>query len=291
MLIDSHAHLNFEDFKDDWQQVVADCQKNNIWLINVGSQLQTSQKAIEIARQYDQGVYVAVGLHPIHVVGSEFHPEEFILDDYRKLIKTSKKIVAIGETGLDFYHDHKNVESQKEIFVKHLNLAKEFSLPVILHSRNSKDGKDNAYDEILSEIRKPASASRPIRHAQGRPEFTEGRQDRGFGELRGVTHCFGGTLEQAKEFLNLGFYLGFTGVITFPKTEALAEIIKILPLDRILVETDSPYLAPIPFRGQRNLPQYVRLVAEKIAEIKQMDYNKVVKQTAENAIKLFNLPC
>lgn len=268
MIIDSHAHLNFQDFENDWQEVIADCQKENVWLINVGSQLETSKKAIEIANRYDQGVYAAVGLHPIHVEGSSFHPEEFSNQNFSDLIKSSKKVVAIGETGLDFYHDNKNRDNQKKIFSKHLSLAKDFNLPLILHGRNSKDGKDSAYEEILEIL---------------------ARKQYGDKKIRGVIHCFGGEIKQAKAFLDLGFYIGFTGVITFPKTEALAGIIKVLPLEKILIETDSPYLAPAPFRSQRNIPPYVKFVAAEIAKIKKIGYNKVVRQTGENAINLFNL--
>ena len=264
MLFDSHAHLNFQDFAADWQEVIDDCQKNKIWLNNVGSQLETSKRAVEIAGQYETGVWAAAGLHPIHVLGGDFHPEEFVEQDYRDLIKSSKKIVALGETGLDFYHSDKTIIRQKEVFIKHLNLAKEFGLPAILHSRNSQDGSKNAYEEILKILKQE-----------------------NFG--RGVIHCFGGTAKQALEFLRLGFFVGFTGVVTFDKTGQTAEAIKNLPLDAILIETDCPYLAPEPHRGERNRPQYVEFVARKIAEIKGVEYDKIVKQTGENAIELFKL--
>ena len=264
MLFDSHAHLNFQDFAADWQEVIDDCQKNKIWLNNVGSQLETSKRAVEIAGQYETGVWAAAGLHPIHVLGGDFHPEEFVEQDYRDLIKSSKKIVALGETGLDFYHSDKTIIRQKEVFIKHLNLAKEFGLPAILHSRNSQDGSKNAYEEILKILKQE-----------------------NFG--RGVIHCFGGTAKQALEFLRLGFFVGFTGVVTFDKTGQTAEAIKNLPLDAILIETDCPYLAPKPHRRERNRPQYVEFVARKIAEIKGVEYDKIVKQTGENAIELFKL--
>lgn len=264
MIIDSHAHLNFQEFDKDWQQVIADCQKQDVWMINVGSQLATSKKAVKIANEYEKGVYAAIGLHPIHISGSNFHPEAFNVDEYRALAKHSKKIVAIGETGLDFFHSDKNINNQKKAFVKHLNLAKEFDLPVILHSRNSKDGSKNAYQEILKILTQENITN-------------------------GVIHCFGGTVEQAKDFLDLGFYVGFTGVVTFDKTGVLEEVVKSIPLDKILVETDCPYLAPEPHRGERNIPQYVKFVAEKIAQVREIDYNKIEKQTVQNTIKLFNL--
>mgnify|MGYP006304754651 CR=1 FL=1 len=264
MLIDSHAHLNFEDFDAEWQQTIDYCQKNNIWMINVGSQFETSKRAIGIAEKYDKGVYASVALHPIHVDGSSFHPEKFLPDEYKNLISSSKKVVAIGETGIDFFHDDKNFSRQKEVLVQHINLAKENNLPIILHSRNSKDGSKDAYEEILKILKQE--------------NFNHG-----------VIHCYGGNIKQALEFLNLGFFVGFTGVVTFKNAKELVEVVENLPLDSILVETDCPYLAPEPHRGEKNYPQYVKFVAEKIAKIKQIDYNEVKEQTAQNAINLFGL--
>jgi len=264
MLIDSHAHLNFEEFKNDWPAVIDDCQKNDISMINVGSQLATSRRAVEIAEIYPTGVWAAIGLHPIHVFGSSFHPEEFVLKKYRELLESSKKIVALGETGLDFFHDQKTFSKQKEVFLEHINLAKEFSLPLILHSRNSQDGKENAYDEILKILKKEKV-------------------------FNGVIHCYSGTVAQALAFQEQGFYIGFTGIITFDKTGILAQVAGEISLDRILIETDCPYLAPEPFRGQRNQPQYVKYVAEKIAKIRNLDYNIIVEKTANNAKNLFKL--
>ncbi len=272
MIIDSHAHLNFEAFEHDWESVIADCQTNEVWMINVGAGLATSRKAAAIAEKYERGVYAAIGLHPIHVSGSDWHPEAFNIDEYRALAKSSKKIVAFGETGIDFFHSDKNLDNQRQVFIKHLNLAKEFALPLIIHCRNSKDQTKDGYNEILAEIREQKSENRNQRT-----------------EIKGVIHCFGGNVKQALAFSQLGFYVGFTGIITFDKTGQLAEVIKNLSLDSILIETDSPYLAPEPHRGKRNQPQYVKHVAEKIAELKQIDYNKVVEQTAENTIRLFNL--
>jgi TatD DNase family protein len=264
MLIDSHAHLNFKDFKDDGPQVIADCLNSDIWVVNVGAQLSTSRRAVDIAGRYEKGIFATVGHHPIHAIGSSFNSEEYLKDEYAKLIELSKKVVAVGEIGIDFFHDDNNFEKQKEIFLSQISLAKEYDLPIILHSRNSKDGKRNAYAEILKVLKK---------------EKVE----------RGVIHCYGGTLEEAKEFLALGFFVGFTGVITFPKTEKLSEVIHFLPLERILVETDCPYLAPVPHRGQRNMPQYVKFVAEKIATIKEVDYQQVAEATFNNAKKLFKI--
>lgn len=264
MIIDSHAHLNFSQFNDDWEAVTQDCLKNNIWYICVGAQYQTSKKGISIAEKYDQGVWASVALHPIHVENGSFHPEKFIPEDYAKLIESSKKVVAIGETGIDFFHDDNTFDKQKEVFLQHIDLAQQHDLPVIMHGRDSKDGSKSAYPALL--------------------DILKGKKIKG-----GVIHCFGGTVEEALEFNQLGFYVGFTGIITFDKTGQLAQVVKALPLERILVETDCPYLAPEPYRGKRNQPQYVQYVAEKIAEIKQVSYNQIERQTVENTKKLFNL--
>lgn len=264
MLIDSHAHLNFEDFLSDWEKIIQDCQENNIGLINVGSQFETSQRAVMMAEKYPTHVWAAIGLHPIHVFGSSFHGEDFKKEDYAALINQSKKVVAIGETGLDFFHSADQYEQQKELFLQQINLAKEFNLPLILHSRNSKDNQQDAYNEILKIIKKEKIKN-------------------------GVIHCFAGNNIQALEFVKQGFYIGFTGIITFDKTGNLANVAKDLPLERMLVETDCPYLAPNPHRGERNQPQYVQFVAEEIAKIKGIDYNEIVKITSKNATNLFNL--
>jgi TatD DNase family protein len=259
MLFDSHAHLNFKAFKDDYRQVIKRCQENNVWMINVGSQYETSKKAIEIAEKYDKGVYAAVGLHPIHV-----EDENFDYEKYSDLAK-NPKVVAIGETGLDYYRDKNNPStsfraSQKEIFLKHLELARELNKPVIIHCREA----HRDLTEILKiETQKLKANS------------------------RGVIHCFTGNQKQAEKYLELGFYLGFTGIITY--SSDYDEIIKNLPLDKILIETDSPYLTPIPFRDQRNEPSYVKYVAEKIATLKNLPLEKIAEQTTNNALKLFSI--
>ena len=264
MLFDSHCHLNFESFDKTWRDVIDECRAADTQVVIVGAQYATSQKAVDIAMQYDRGVYAAVGLHPIHVLGSDFHPEEFNSDEYEKFITGSNRVVAVGETGIDFYHSDSNFEKQKEVFIKQIELAKKHSLPLIVHSRNSRDNTKNAYAAIL-EILKQAEYS------------------------RGVIHCFGGTLEEANAFINHGFYIGFTGTVTFKQSKELQNVAAHLPLDRILIETDSPYLAPEPHRGKENKPPYVRHVAEKIAEIRHIEYTEVTRQTSINAINLFGL--
>ena len=264
MLIDSHAHLNFGEFQDRWQSVAADCLANDTWVINVGAQYQTSRQGIVIAENFPQGMYAAVGLHPIHVLGGDFKPEEFLPEKYQSLVASSKKVVAIGETGVDFFHSDHNFAKQKEIFIEQINLARKNNLALIVHGRNSRDGSQNAYQAIL-EILKQTKAS------------------------RGVIHCFGGTKEEDQSFIDLGFFVGFTGIVTFKNAKELQAVAARLPLEKILIETDSPYLAPEPFRSQPNQPKYVKYVAEKIAALKDISYQAVAETTSQNAIKLFGL--
>lgn len=252
MLIDTHAHLNFKDFNADYQAVIdralsADCDA----IINVGSNLLTSQKAVKIA-QDNKNVFAAVGLHPIHVKDETFNEAEFL-----KLAK-NKKVVAIGETGLDYYYDRSNAETQKEVFSRHIKLANAASKPIIIHARES-------YDDVLSIL----TSQHPLNG--------------------GVMHCFLGKADFAKIIIAMGFYLSFTGIITFTKNDETVKVIQETPLEKILVETDCPYLTPEPHRGQRNEPAYVVEVAKKIAAIKKISFEQVAEVTTQNAVKLFKL--
>ena len=285
LLIDTHAHVNFNDFKNDVKEVIKRALDENIWMINVGAESKTSERAVKMAEEYEEGVYAAVGLHPSHLVEQNVEykengeivkykskPEEFDYGFYLNLAK-NKKVVGIGECGLDYYHSPQskisNLKSkiwkqkQKEVFIKHLELAKEVNKPIIIHCRN-------AHDDLLKILRlavKPPS---------------------------GVMHFFTGTLEQAKKYIELGFYISFSGVITFPLKKgkivgAYDEIIKNIPLEKILIETDCPYVAPVPRRGKRNEPAYVKYVAQKIAELRGMSFEEVAEQTTKNARKLFGI--
>ncbi len=292
-LIDSHTHTNFNIFKNDGTEVIRRCLAKDIWLINVGSQYSTSERAFNIAIKYQQGVYSAIGLHPVHLFKTEIneeeikfntHEEQFDIKKYQALIdidrknssnKEINKIVAVGEIGLDYYHLPKNyslteVKSrQKQELINQLKFAVKNDLPVIIHCRGSVSDPYQAYDDIYTILKQQI--------------------DLGL-NLRGVIHCYGGNLAQAKKFITLGFYIGFTGIITFGKNaEPLREIVRQLPLSKILVETDAPYLTPDPYRGQRNEPLYVKYVAKKIAEIKNISFTEVAKQTVNNTRKLFNI--
>lgn len=270
MLIDTHAHVNFSAFKDDADEVIRRSLDNNIRMINVGSQYSTSKRAVEMAERYEKGVYAAIGLHPIHLAEGIFKAkldteeiafqtqnEEFDYEKYKELAK-NKKVVAIGEIGLDYYHEPYDKNMQRPVLCKQLDLAKELNLPVIFHCRN-------AHDDLINEIRS--------RNEIGSPKIT------------GVIHCFTGTWEEAKKYLDMGLYLGFNGIIS--KLD-LDEIIQKTPLDRILLETDCPYLTPLPMTG-RNEPIYVKHVAQKIAELKNITFEKIAEATTQNARTLFRI--
>lgn len=254
MLIDSHTHLNFKAYNKDLKEVISRCKDMKV--INVGAALETSKRAVDLALE-NNNFFSSIGLHPIHV-----KDEEFNIKDYKNLIKKGK-VVAIGETGLDYYHNKDQKKEQKELFIKHIKLAQEYNLPLIIHGRNGKD--DNTVYKDIYNILKDNNVN------------------------KGVVHCYGGNIEESKKFIELGLHLGFTGIITFDKTGILEEIIKYIPEDRILIETDAPYLTPEPYRSKRNEPSYVKYVAKKIAEIKNIKEEDIIELTGNNAIKLFKL--
>lgn len=269
---DTHTHVNFNAFKNDWQEVIDRALKNNIWLVNVGSQSTTSKRAVEIAQNYKEGVYAAVGLHPSHLFeqevdnfedGEKIHyktkGEEFNENYYLELAK-NEKVVAIGECGLDYYKVDSGKEKQKEVFIKHIELAKKINKPLIIHCRDSHDD----LIKILIANYQLLIAPNP-----------------------GIMHFFAGTLEQALKYIDLGFYISFSGVITF--TNTYDDIIKNLSLDKILIETDAPYVAPTSYRGKRNEPSYVIEVAKKIAEIKNITIEETAEQTTRNTKNIFNI--
>lgn len=279
---DTHTHVNFKAFNTDADAVIRRSLATGIWVTNIGTDLKTSRKAIELAEKYTEGVYASVGLHPVHVVntkideqmGQKRHKfmtqgERFDPAAYRALAK-NPKVVAIGEIGLDFYRRREDTRSeaewqgvaaaQKEDFIKQLDLADELKKAVVIHCRN-------AHEEILE-----------ILEARG------GRKPRLAG---GIAHFFTGTLEQAERYWRLGFYLAFGGAVTF--VEAYQKLVKAIPSERIVVETDAPYVAPAPHRRKRNEPGYVKYVARKIAELKGFSEQEVAAITTENALTVFNL--
>ncbi|MDD4995456.1 MAG: TatD family hydrolase [Patescibacteria group bacterium] len=282
-LIDTHSHLNFSAFKNDAEIIARQCLDQNIWMINVGSQASTSERAVRFAEQFSEGVYAAVGLHPSHLVDMEVeeeeakfaaHAEDFDHDFYKNLAQ-SPKVVAIGESGLDYHYvpEHEELNGvktrQADIFRRHLDLADELNLPIIIHARETYGAVAEIVEEYINQDKL---------------------------KKRGVLHCFLGTWEEAERFLQFGFLISFTGIVTFaPKQSqifehsALAETVKNIPLDRVMVETDAPFLTPEPHRGKRNLPQYVVEVAKKIAEIKGITMEEVAAATTANARNFFGI--
>ncbi|HPI66614.1 MAG TPA: TatD family hydrolase [Candidatus Paceibacterota bacterium] len=283
--IDIHSHTNFALFDEDRTEVINRALENKTWLINIGTQFDTSERAVEISNLYKEGVYATIGLHPTHTTSSyvdqdelgvynkdtQIEAEIFDKDKYRELSKKGK-VVAVGECGLDYFHLKKeDKEKQTEVFIEQIKLANELNLPLMLHIRDSEEDLDSsAYQDTLNLLKK-------------------------YSKVKGVIHFFAGTEKDAKDFLDFGFYISFAGVITYPpkknnpRTIDYEKIIKEIPLDKIFADTDSPYVAPVPYRGKRNEPLYVREIVRKIAEIKGLEENDLAEKIVDNARALFNI--
>jgi TatD DNase family protein len=281
--IDIHSHINFSIFNEDRKEVISRALDNKTWIINIGTEYNTSLQAVEISNKYSEGVYATIGLHPTHTSSSFVDQDElgvyskeqndgevFDKEKYRKLFKKGK-VVAIGECGLDYFHI-KEGEKEKQIkaFIDQVELANELNLPLMLHIRDSEeDLESSAYQDALEILKK-------------------------YSKVKGVVHFFAGTLKDAKDFLDFGFYISFAGVITYPPKKNnprnidMNLIIKEVPLDRILADTDSPYVAPVPYRGKRNEPVYVKEIVKKIAEIKGLEEEFLAQTILQNAKKLFD---
>lgn len=302
--IDIHCHTNFVAFDDDRDAVIRRALNNDTWLINIGTQYDTSRKAVEMTNEYKEGVYATIGLHPIHTdtsyhdqnelgkEGKEFvsRGEIFDKEKYRELAKKGK-VVAIGECGLDYYRCTKeSIKRQEKAFIEQIELANELDLPLMLHIRNPSFAKAsegtvgvNAYADTLEILKNYEDTT----NSAG-AEFVVKRNNK---KIKGVIHFFAGSVEDMKRFVELGFYISFAGPITYkPKPEICdyEEVIRQTPLDKIMADTDSPYVAPVPYRGKRNEPVYVREIVKKIAEIKGMNEEEVAKQIIFNTKKLFN---
>ena len=248
MFIDSHCHLSVKDY-ENIENVIKEAKENNVKkLIVSGCDKESIIESIDIAAQYDN-IYLSLGFHPSEANKTTQEDIEWL----KEIIKSNKKVVAIGEIGLDYYWEKDNKEKQKEMFENMLLLSKELNLPVVIHSR---DAFQDTYD-ILKKY-----------------------------DVKGVIHCFSGNLENAKKYIKLGFILGIGGVVTFKNTN-LKEVIKNLDLENIILETDSPYLAPTPFRGNQNSPKYIPIIAEEISNIKQIKIEEVMEKTTENVKKVF----
>ena len=254
MLVDSHAHIDDERFDADRDEVVARALAAGVSLIlNVGADMGSSARSVALAEKYS-GIYAAVGMHP-------HDAKDMRETDYTQLEQWTKhpRVVAIGEIGLDYHYDLSPRPVQKEVFLRQLDLARKTGKPFIIHERE-------AHADTLEIIRSAARG------------------------LKGVFHCFSGSVETAREYLKMGFYISVAGPVTFSKSGKTKEVAKFVPLDRLLVETDSPYLTPQPHRGHRNEPAYVRLVAEEIASLRNLPLEEVAAATTANVRRLFDIP-
>lgn len=255
MLFDTHTHLDNQAFEEDRQQVVARAKEEGVsLLVNIGFNRETIPSTLRLAEEYDF-IYAAVGWHPHDA--SDFTEKD--LRWLEELAMTHPKVVAIGEMGLDYYWDNAPRSVQKEVFRQQIALAKKVKKPIIIHDRD-------AHRDVVDILKE------------------EGAQ-----EVGGIMHCFGGSLEIAQECLELGFYISFGGPLTFKNAKKPKEVAAQIPLDRLLIETDSPYLTPHPFRGKRNESSYVKLVAQSLAEIKNVSFEEICQITMENGKRVFQL--
>lgn len=247
-LVDTHCHMNLTD---DIDSMIMDGEKNNVKkFIISGCDAKSIRDGLEIIYRYPS-IFMTVGFHPDEV--DDLTDKD--INDLEVLIKTNKKIVGVGEIGLDYYHNDMNKETQKEFFEKQLDLAEKYDLPVVIHSR---DSIQDVYDILKNH------------------------------KNRGVIHCFSGSIEMAKLFIDLGFYLGIGGVLTF-KNSKLKEVVSELSLDNIVLETDSPYLAPEPYRGHTNYPKNIKIIATELRKLKDVTLEEVTETTTSNVNRIYNL--
>ncbi len=253
MLVDSHCHLDYNDFEGDMDEIIFHMKENGVTAaLNAGNCIDTLDDQLLLSEKYPF-IYTAVGVHP-------HNADEFPDITAEMLIEKSahKKVVAIGECGLDYYYDYSKKENQRKLFAEQIKAAQETCLPLIIHTRNA----DNDTISMLAEYYK----EKPF---------------------AGEIHCFSSSRKLAEFALSIGFYISASGIITFNKSGELREIFVDMPLDRLLVETDSPFLAPVPLRGHRNEPANVRYVAEKLAQVKNVSFDEIAQITSENFYRLF----
>ncbi|MBI5135203.1 TatD family hydrolase [Candidatus Uhrbacteria bacterium] len=298
MYYDTHAHLNFNAFASDADAVVARASEAGVRMNVVGSQIDTSRRAVEVAAKHPEMMRAVVGLHPIHLIQTHVDEEEdsvntraeiFDSAAYRSLLRSSSLVTGVGECGLDYFRlpdsavdgtgtmlDRQQIRQlQRTVFAQHVELAIEEKKTLMIHTRQGERARDsitgdgpNAYDDVYTILK---NFQFPISNFQ----------------LRIIMHCFSGTLEHAKAFLDLGATISFSGIVTFKNAKELHEVVRQTPLERICIETDSPYLAPEPHRGSRNEPAYVVEVAKAIAALKNIPLEQVAEQTTKNALELF----
>jgi TatD DNase family protein len=250
MIVDTHAHLNSSEFKEDIGNIIKRAKEAKVSdIIVIGMDEASNQRAIELSQQHDI-LHATVGVHPLYVEGQNTTHLVPLIESHR--------VVAIGECGIDLFWETNNLSLQKKIFIEQIELAKQYELPLVIHTRNS---FKEAYNCLL-----------PYK-----------------GKVHGVFHCFSSTIEDAHKAIELGFMIGIDGPVTYKKAIDLVELIKAIDLKHLLVETDSPYLSPHPHRGKPNEPSYVHYVIEAIAKIKAISYDEVARQTTQNAYQMFRL--
>ena len=253
MLFDTHAHMDDRAFREDRDALLMGLKEKGVGLVmNPGCSLESSRNAVALAEKYDF-VYAAVGSHPD--VADEVN--ESVLEEYRKLCKLSDKVKAIGEIGIDYHYEDIPRDLQLKAFWMQMELARELKLPVIVHEREA--------------------------HEDGMAVVKE------FPDVTGVFHCYSGSAEMARQLVDLGWYIGFTGVLTFKNARRAVETAASIPLERIVLETDCPYMAPEPFRGKRNDPGYIFRMAEKLAEIRGLSVEEIQHITTENGKRLYRI--
>ena len=253
MLFDTHAHLNDPAFDEDREELMAGLAEKGVgYVMNAGCSLESSRDIVRMAENYPW-LYASVGSHP----DSADEVNEEVIEEYRKLCKLSPKVKAIGEIGLDYYYEDIPREIQQKAFRMQMALAKEVDLPVIIHERE-------AHDDGMRIVKE-------------------------FPGVTGVFHCYSGSAEMARQLVNMGWYIGFTGVLTFKNARKAVETAERIPLERIVLETDCPFMAPEPFRGKRNDPGYLYRMAERLAEIRGLSVEEVTAITTENAKRLYRL--
>ena len=253
MLFDTHAHLDDRAFDEDRAELLANLPGQGLALVmNPGCSLESSRNVVKIAAEYDY-VYAAVGSHPD--VADEVN--EAVIEEYRKLCKLNAKVKAIGEIGLDYHYEDIPRDIQQKAFRMQMELARELKLPVIIHDRD-------AHEDSMAVIRE-------------------------FSDVTGVFHCYSGSAEMARQLVDRGWYIGFTGVLTFKNARKAVEVASSIPLDRIVLETDCPYMAPEPFRGKRNDPSKLYRMAEKLAEIRGLSVEEIHEITVENGKRLYRI--
>lgn len=254
MIFDSHSHIDDRRFSNDIDEVIQRAKDAGLkYIMNPGADLETSLNAVKLASKYDM-VYAAVGVHPHDTE----EMDEMTLQMIKGLAKKDK-VMAIGEIGLDYYYDNSPRDIQKKWFREQIRLAKEVGLPIIIHDRD-------ANQDVMNILKEEEAFENGV-----------------------LMHCYSGSAELAKRYIKLGAYISIAGPLTFKNNKKTTEVVKEIPLDRLMVETDAPYLTPQPHRGKRNEPSYVKYVVDKIAEIKGLTFDEVANATAENAKRYFRI--